>query len=51
MIGYSFVRSNIVQINIDQGIGASDVELSAIIYWHSLVYLEFFSLSLLESTC
>ena len=36
VIGYSCVRSNIVQFNIDQAIGASGDELSAIIYWHSL---------------
>ena len=36
VIGNSCVRSNIVQFNIDQAIGASGDELSAIIYWHSL---------------
>ena len=36
VIGYSCIRSNIVQFNIDQAIGASGDELSAIIYWHSL---------------
>ena len=36
VIGYSCVRSNIVQFNIDQVIGTSGDELSAIIYWHSL---------------
>ena len=36
VIGYSCVRSNIIQFNIDQAIGASGDELSAIIYWHSL---------------
>ena len=36
VIGYSCVRSNIVQFNIDQAIGASGDELNAIIYWHSL---------------
>ena len=37
VIGYSFIRSNIVQFNIDQAIGASGDELSTIIYWHSLL--------------
>ena len=36
VIGYSCVRANIVQFNIDQAIGASGDKLSAIIYWHSL---------------
>ena len=36
VIGYSCVRANIVQFNIDQAIGASGDELSAVIYWHSL---------------
>ena len=36
VIRYSCVRSNIVQFNIDQEVGASDDKLSAIIYWHSL---------------
>ena len=36
VIGFSCVRSNLVQFNIDQAIGASGDELSAIIYWHSL---------------
>ena len=36
VIGNSCVRSNIVQFNIDQAIGASGDELSAMIYWHSL---------------
>ena len=36
VIGYSCIRSNIVQFNIDQAIGASGDKLSAIIYWHSL---------------
>ena len=36
VIGYSCVRSNIIQFNIDQAIGASGDELSAIIYWHSM---------------
>ena len=35
-IGCSCIRSNIVQFNIDQAIGASGDKLSAIIYWHSL---------------
>ena len=33
-IGYCSVHSNIVQYNIDQSVGASADELSAIIYWH-----------------
>ena len=36
VIGYSCVQSNIIQFNIDQAVGASGDELSAIIYWHSL---------------
>ena len=36
VIGYSCIRSNIVQFNIDQAIGSSGDKLSAIIYWHSL---------------
>ena len=36
IIGYSCLRSNIVQFNIDQAIGASGDKLSAIIYWHSM---------------
>ena len=36
VIGYSCVRSNIIQFNVDQAVGASGDELSAIIYWHSL---------------
>ena len=35
-IGYSCLRANIIQFNIDQAIGASGDKLSAIIYWHSL---------------
>ena len=35
VIGYCSVRSNIVQFSIDQSVGASADELSAIIYWHS----------------
>ena len=42
VIGYSCVRSNIIQFNIDQAIGASADELSAIIYWHSLSCAIFF---------
>ena len=34
MIGYGTVHSNIVQFNIDQSVGASANELSAIIFWH-----------------
>ena len=33
-IGYCTVHSNIIQFNIDQSVGASANELSAIIYWH-----------------
>ena len=36
VIGYSSVLSNIVQFNIDQSVGSSADELSAIIYWHLL---------------
>ena len=36
VIGFSCIRSNIVQFNIDQAIGSSGDKLSAIIYWHSL---------------
>ena len=36
VIGYSSFRSNIVQFNIDQLIGASADKLSAVIYWHSI---------------
>ena len=36
MIEYSFVRSNIIQFNIVQAIGALDDELRATIYWYSL---------------
>ena len=35
-IGYSSFRSNIVQFNIDQLIGASADKLSAVICWHSM---------------
>ena len=35
VIGYCRFRSNIVQFSIDQSVGASADELSAIIYWHS----------------
>ena len=34
--GYTGFRANIVQFNIDQLVGASADELSAIIYWHSI---------------
>ena len=34
--GYTAFRANIVQFNIDQLVGASADELSAIIYWHSI---------------
>ena len=36
LIGYCCFRSNIIQFNIDQLIGASADKLSAVIYWHSL---------------
>ena len=36
VIGYCSIRSNIVQFNIDQLIGASADKLSAVIYWHSV---------------
>ena len=35
-IGYADFRANIIQFNIDQLVGASADELSAIIYWHSI---------------
>ena len=35
VIGYCSFHSNIVQFSIDQSVGASADELSAIIYWHS----------------
>ena len=37
IVGYTAFRANIVQFNIDQLVGASADELSAIIYWHSFV--------------
>ena len=36
LIGYCSFRSNIIQFNIDQSIGASADELSAIVYWDSM---------------
>ena len=43
VIGYCSFRSNIIQFNIDQAIGASADELSTIIYWDfmsiSIVYV------------
>ena len=36
LVGYTGFRANIVQFNIDQLVGASADELSAIIYWHSI---------------
>ena len=36
-IGYTAFRANIVQFNLDQLVGASADQLSAIIYWHSFV--------------
>ena len=35
-IGYAGFRANVVQFNVDQLVGASADELSAIIYWHSI---------------
>ena len=35
-VGYTGFLANIVQFNIDQLVGASADELSAIIYWHSI---------------
>ena len=37
VVGYTGFSANIVQFNIDQLVGASADELSAIIYWHSFV--------------
>ena len=37
VVGYTAFRANIVQFNIDQLVGASADELSAIIYWHSII--------------
>ena len=34
-IGYTSFKANIIQYNIDQLVGASAYELSAVIYWHS----------------
>ena len=39
VIGYCCFRSNIIQFNFDQLIGASADKLSAVIYWHSLSIL------------
>ena len=36
VVGYTGFRANIVQFNIDQLVGASADQLSAIIYWHSI---------------
>ena len=35
-IGYTGFQANIVQFNLDQVVGASSDQLSAIIYWHSI---------------
>ena len=35
-IGYTSFKANIIQYNIDQLVGASAYELSALIYWHSV---------------
>ena len=49
VIGYSCLKSNIVQFNIDQAIGASGDELSAIIYWHTMgLTAIFFSVIIVE---
>ena len=37
VVGYTAFRANIIQFNIDQLVGASADELSAIIYWHSFI--------------
>ena len=47
VIGYSCIRANIVQFNIDQAIGASGDKLSAIIYWHSLSVSAIFSITVI----
>ena len=36
-VGYAGFHANIVQFNIDQLVGASADQLSAIIYWHSFI--------------
>ena len=36
-VGYTAIRANIVQFNVDQVVGASADELSAIIYWHCII--------------
>ena len=36
VVGYTGFRANIVQFNIDQLVGASADQLSAIIYWHTI---------------
>ena len=36
VVGYTGFQANIVQFNVDQLVGASADELSAIIYWHSI---------------
>ena len=36
VVGYTAFRANIIQFNIDQLVGASADQLSAIIYWHSI---------------
>ena len=37
VVGYTGFRANIVQFNIDQLVGASAYQLSATIYWHSII--------------
>ena len=36
VVGYGSFKANIIQYNIDQIVGASSRELSALIYWHSV---------------
>ena len=44
VVGYTAFRANIVQFNIDQMVGASADELSAIIYWHTISILVAFTI-------
>ena len=34
-IGYTSFRANIIQYNIDQLVGASDIDYNTVIYWHA----------------
>ena len=36
VVGYTPFQANIIQFNVDQLVGASADQLSAIIYWHSI---------------